>query len=122
MVRFFKPKLLKQNITNPNQYTLALTSTATRSTFQPFFSITLFKGMYLLTLALCKASMFSSHGQVCSMRITFFSLSEKIVMSGLSSVNAMCGGKEKVPSRSLKKTYFMPDIISNSENNFCFLP
>ena len=38
------------------------------------------------------------------MRITLFSLLEKIVMSGLSSVNAMWGGKEKVPSRSPNKT------------------
>ena len=60
--------------------------------------------MYLLILALCQASMFSSHGQVSSMRITLFSLLEKIVMSGLSSVNAMWGGKEKVPSRSPNKT------------------
>ena len=60
--------------------------------------------MYLLILALCQASMFSSHGQVSSMRIILFSLLEKIVMSGLSSVNAMWGGKEKVPSRSPNKT------------------
>ena len=89
MVRFLKPKLLKQHKTDLEQYPLAPTSTANRSTLQPLFSITLFSGKYLLTLTLCQASMFSSHGHVSSMRITLFSLFEKIVMSGLSSVNAM---------------------------------
>ena len=60
--------------------------------------------MYLLTLALCQASVLSSHGQVSYMRITLFSLLEKIVMSALHSVNAMRGGKQKVPSRSPNKT------------------
>ena len=104
MVRFLKPKLLKQHKTDLEQYLLALTSTANRSTLEPLFSITLFSGKYLLTLRLCQASMFSSHGHVSSIRITLFSLFEKIVMSGLSSVNAMWGGKEKVPSRSPNKT------------------
>ena len=45
------------------------------------------------------------------MRITLFSLLEKIVMSGLSSINAMQGGKEKVPSRSFNKT--QPDAQCN---------
>ena len=103
MVRFLKPKLLKQHKTDLEQYPLAPTSTANRSTLQPLFSITLFSGKYLLTLALCQASMFSSHGHVSSMRITLFSLLEKIVMSGLSSVNAMWGRKKKVPSRSHNK-------------------
>ena len=89
MVQFLNPKLLKQHKTDLEQYPLAPTSTANRSTLQPLFSITLFSGKYLLTLALCQASMFSSHGHVSSMRITLFSLLEKIVMSGLSSVNAM---------------------------------
>ena len=60
--------------------------------------------MHLLILALCQPSMFSSHGHVSSMRITLFSLLEKIDMSGLSSVKAMWGGKEKVPPRSTNKT------------------
>ena len=89
MVRFLKPKLLKQHKTDLEQFPLAPTSTANRPTLQPLFSITLFSGKYLLTLALCQTSMFSSHGHVSSMRITLFSLFEKIVMSGLSSVNAM---------------------------------
>ena len=50
--------------------------------------------------------MFSSQGQVSYTRITLFSFLEKIVMSGLSSVNAIWGGKEKVPSRSPNKTQF----------------
>ena len=89
MVQFLKPKLLKQHEADLEQYPLAPTSTANRSTLQPLFSITLFSGKYLLTLTLCKAVMFSSHGHVSSMRITFFSLFEKIVMSDFSSVNAM---------------------------------
>ena len=104
MVRFLKPKLLKQHKTDLEQYPLAPTSTANRSTFQPLLSIALFRGIYLLTLTLCQASMFSSHGQASSMRITLFSLLEKIVMSGLSSENAVRGGKEKEPSRSPNKT------------------
>ena len=104
IMRFLNSKLLKQHKTDLEQYPLAPTSTANRSTLQPLFSITLFSGKYLLTLALCQASMFSSHGHVSSMRITLFSLLEKIVMSGLSSVNAMWGGKEKVPSTSPNKT------------------
>ena len=104
MVRFFKPKLLKQHKTDLEQYPPASTSTANRSTLQPLFSIALLRGMYLLILVLCQASMFSSHGHVSSMRITLFRLLEKIVMPGLSSVKAMWGGKEKVPSRSPNKT------------------
>ena len=93
MVRFLKPKLLKQHKTDLEQYPLAPTFTANRSTLQLLFSITLFSGMYLLTLALCQASMFSPNWKVSSMRITLFSLSKKIY--GLSSVKAMWGGKEK---------------------------
>ena len=122
MVQFLKPKLLKQHKTDLEQYPLAPTSTSNRSILQLLFWITLFNGKYLLTLALfgtmsklintchwkvylpLKASIFSSHGRVSSMRVTLFSLFEKIVMSGLSLVNPMWGGKEKVPSRSSNKT------------------
>ena len=104
MVRFLKPKLLKQHKTDLEQYTLVPTSTGNRPTLQPLFSITLFSGKDLLTLTLCQASRFSSRGHVSSMKITLISLFEKIVMSGLSSVNAIGGGKEKVPSRSPNKT------------------
>ena len=128
MVQFFEPKLLKQHKTKLDQYPLAPTSIANRSTFQLLLSITLFRGMYLLILALCQASMFSSHGHVSSMRITLFSLLEKIVMSGLSSVNAMWGGKEKVPSRSPNKTQSdawcnqaSDLLISHWEKIVCFL-
>ena len=86
MVQFFVPKLLKQYITDLEQYPLAPTSTANRSSFQPLFSITLFRGVYLLILVLSQASIFSLHGHISSMRITLFSLLKKIVMSGLSSV------------------------------------
>ena len=54
MVRFLKSKLLKQHKTYLEQYPLVPTFTANRSTFQPLFSITLLRGMYLLTLALCQ--------------------------------------------------------------------
>ena len=57
-----------------------------------------------MTLVLCQSSMLSSHGQVSSMRIPLFSLLEKIVLPNFSSVNAMWGGKEKVPSRSTNAT------------------
>ena len=43
-MRFLKPKLLKQHKTDLEQYPLAPTSTANRSTLQPLFSITLFNG------------------------------------------------------------------------------
>ena len=58
MVRFFKPKLLKQHKTDLEQYPLAPTSTANKSTLEPLFSVILFSGKYLLTLALCQDSMF----------------------------------------------------------------
>ena len=104
MVQFFKPKLLKQHITNLEQYPLAPTSTANRSTLQPLFSVTLFRGMYLLILELCQASIFPSHGHVSSMGIILFSLLVKMVISGLSSGKALWGVKEKVPPRSPNKT------------------
>ena len=89
MVRFLKHKLSKQHKTDLEQYPPAPTSTANRSTLKPLFSIILFSGKYLLTLTLCQAFIFSSLGHVSSIRITLFSLLEKIVMSGLSSVNAV---------------------------------
>ena len=104
VVRFFKPKLLKQHKTYLGQYPLAPNSTANRSTLQPLFSVTLFRGVCFLILALCQASMFSSHGHASFMRITYFSLLEKIVMSGLSSVKATWGGKKNVPARLPNKT------------------
>ena len=64
VVWFFKPKLLKQHKTDLEHYPQAPTSTVNRATFQLLFSMILFRGMYLLTLALCQASMFSSDGQV----------------------------------------------------------
>ena len=85
------------------------------------FSITLFSGKYLLTLAFCQASMFSSHGHVSSTRITLFSLLDKIVMSSLSSVNAMWGGKKKVPSRSPYKTQSDAWCNIPLEEEFLFL-
>ena len=51
MVRFLNPKLLKQHKTDLEQYPLAPTSSANRSTLQLLFSITLFSGKYLLTCA-----------------------------------------------------------------------
>ena len=108
MVPFLKHKLLKQHKTDQQQYPTAPTSTANRSTLKPLFSITLFSGKYLWTLALWQVSMYCSHGHVSSMRITLFSLLEKIVMSGLSSVNAMWSGKEKFISRSPNKTQSDP--------------
>ena len=104
MMQFLKPKLLTQHKTDLQQYPPAPTSTANRTTLQPLFSIALFSGMYLWNLALCQASICCSHGHVSSMKITFFSLLEKIVMSGFSLVKAMWGRKEKVPSRSPNKT------------------
>ena len=62
MVQFFIPKLLKQYKTDLEQYPLAPTSTANRSTLKPLFSITLFRSMYLLILVLWQAAIFSSHG------------------------------------------------------------
>ena len=118
MVRFFNPKLLKQHKTDREQYPLAPTFTANRSTVEPLFSITLFSGMYLLIFALCQAFMVSSHGHVSSIRITFFSLLGKIVMSGLSSVKAMSGVCHLHP---LTRPSLMLDVISHREKNFCFL-
>ena len=79
-----KPSFLKQHKTDLEQYPLAPTSTAKSSTHQPLDSMVVFKAKYLLILALCQDSIFSSQGHVSSMRITFLKLFEKIVMSGLS--------------------------------------
>ena len=70
MVQFLRPQLIKQHKTDLEQHTIAPTSTANRSKLQPFFSIAPFSGIYLLTLVLCQASMFSSYGQVNSKKIT----------------------------------------------------
>ena len=91
VVQFLKPKLLKQHKTNLEQYPVPPTSTANRSTLQPLFSITLFSGKYLLTLALCQASMFSSHVRKDSYVWPQFS-------------KCYVKWKEKVPSRSPNKT------------------
>ena len=64
VVWFFKPKLLKQHKTDLEHYLQAPTPTVNRATFQLLFSMIRFRGMYLLVLALCQASMFSSDGQV----------------------------------------------------------
>ena len=79
-----KPSFFKQNNTDFEQYPLAPTSTAKRSTHQPLVSMTAFKGEYLESLELCQASMFSSQGHVSSIITTRFKAFEKIVMSGLS--------------------------------------
>ena len=42
--------------------------------------------MYVSTLVLCQASIFSLYGQANSTKIFLFSLLEEIVMSGLSLV------------------------------------
>ena len=47
MVRFLRPKLLKEHKTDLEQYHPAPTSPGNRCTLQPLFSITLFSGMYL---------------------------------------------------------------------------
>ena len=120
IVPFLKPKLLKQHKTNLEQYSLATTSTANSSTFQPLFSETLFRGMYILTLVLCQASMFSSHGQVTSMAITLFTLLEKIVMSGLSWVNAMWGERKRCCLGPLTRPSLMPDVMSYWEKTVYF--
>ena len=65
--------------------------------------------------------MFSSHGHVGSMRITLFTWLNKTVMSGLTTVKAMRGGEEKVPSGSPSRPSLMLDVISHWEKNFCFL-
>ena len=87
MVRFLKPKLLKQHKTHLEQYPLAPTSTANRSTLQPLSSRTLFSGKYLLTLTLYQASIFPSHGHVSS----YFPL------KWTTSVTTDRAGKSKVP-------------------------
>ena len=115
MMQFMRPKLLKQHKTDPERYPLAPISTANRSTLQPLFSITFFSGKYLLTLVLCHSSMFSSHGQVNSMRITLSSLLEKIVMSGFVRWK-----RKKCHLDSLTRPSLIPDARSHWEKNFCF--
>ena len=79
-----KPSFLRQHKTDLEQYPLAPTSTAKSSTEHPLDSIVAFKAKYLLILALCHDSMFSSQGHVNSLSITFLKTLEKIAISGLS--------------------------------------
>ena len=76
-----KPSFLEQHKTDLEQYPLAPTSTAKRSTHQPLDSMIVFKAKYLLILVPCQNSIISSQGHVSSMRITFLKLLEKNVMS-----------------------------------------
>ena len=80
MVRFLRPKLLKYHKTDLESSTTELQLPL--QIYTPLFSLAPFRGMYLLALVF-----FFSHGQINSMRITLFSLLEK--MSSPSSVNAM---------------------------------
>ena len=65
-----KPSFSKEHKTDLEQYPLAPTSTAKSSTHQPLDSMIVFKTEYLLILARCQDSIFSSQGHVSSMRIS----------------------------------------------------
>ena len=78
---------LKQHKGDLQQYSLAPTSTAKSSTHQPLDSMIVVKAKYVLILVLCQVSIFSSQEHVSSIRITFLTLLDKIVMPGLSDGN-----------------------------------
>ena len=65
-----KPSFSKEHKTDLEQYPLAPTSTAKSSTHQSLDSMIVFKTEYLLILAPCQDSTFSSQGHVSSMRIS----------------------------------------------------
>ena len=66
-----KPWFHKQHNKDLEQNHLASTSMAYRPTSQPLDFIAHFNGKYLLTLWSCDFSIFSSQGQVNSIRIIF---------------------------------------------------
>ena len=84
MSLLLKHNFLKQHKTHLEQYPVPPSSTAKSSIHQSLDSKIAFKAKHFLILVPCQDSIFFSQGHVNSMRITFFKLFEKIVMSGLS--------------------------------------
>ena len=78
-----KPSLLRHVGNNLEEYPLAPTSIANRSTAQPFFSMTLASGLYLFNFWECQFSIFSSQGQVNSSRAARLKDFENKRISGL---------------------------------------
>ena len=107
------PRAWKQHNTDLAQKPLAPTSTAKRCTLQPLDSMVIFSGRYLLNFSSCHFSMFSSHGQVNSIRITFLVELENMTISGRSWVKAIWGGKEYWSCRS---------VNSFQSNAWCKMP
>ena len=64
-----KPRAGKQHITDLAQKPLAPNSAAKRCMLQPLDLMVVFSGRYLLNFLACYFSMYSSHGQVNSVRI-----------------------------------------------------
>ena len=73
-------------------YPLAPTSTHSGTTFHPLPSAASTILLYLSCFSKYQVVIFSSHGEVSSIHITIFNLSDHIIPSGLLPVSAMCGG------------------------------
>ena len=83
------PNLFRQVVTDLEQYPLAPTSIAKRSQYQPLEEITLASPEYFDNFVECQDSIYSSQGQVSSIRMTRFRVFEKMTMSGRRAVTAM---------------------------------
>ena len=68
--------LLRQVVTDLEQYPLAQTSIVNRSKYQPLKEITLARPEYFSSLVECQDSMLSSHEQVSSTMMTRFEVLE----------------------------------------------
>ena len=97
---------MKQHITDLAQKPLAPTSTAKRCTLQPPDSMDVFSGRYLLNFSSCHFSMFSLHGQVNLIRITFLVELENMTIPGCIWVKIMWGGEEYWSCRSVNSFQF----------------
>ena len=96
----------KLHITDLVQKLLAPAFTAKRYTLQPLNSMVVFSGRYLLNFVSCHFSIFSSHGQVNFIRITFLVELENMTISWCSWVMSIWGGKEYWSCRSVNSFQF----------------
>ena len=83
------PRAWKQHITDRAQKPLAPTSTAKRCMVQPLNSMVVFSGRYLVNFSSWKFFMFSSHGQVNSIRINFLAELENMKISIRVQLNCL---------------------------------
>ena len=95
LIDLFKPSLLRRTRTVCATKPLAPTSIVKSSAFQPFSILLILsnRGVYVPILRTWAPLMFSSAGQVSSIKKTFLKERDKINKSGLEEVLKISGGK-----------------------------